>query len=872
MINKIYIIIFLIILKFSLIENTKANDQFNFDITEIEILENGNLFKGKKRGTISSNTGIIIDANYFEYNKSLNQLKAEGNVQVIDLKKNYKITSDSIVYIKNQEVVMTKGNSEAVSGNVTVSGDAFEYNKTTNILKAKNKVKIFDEIENVSIFSEDITYDKNQELIFSKGETISEVNKKYNFVSTDVLFSRNEMLLSSKNKAKVKDNKRNHYSLENFTYSIKDKKLKGENLIVTTNFGLPNSDKLFFKSGFFNLETKEFVASDTKVLLHPDLFGNKENNPRIYGISSSSINRVTTLKKAVFTSCKIKDEDCPPWSINAQEIKHDKNKKQLVYDNAILKVYDIPILYFPKFFHPDPSVKRQSGFLKPQINNSNELGKSLHTPYFKVISENKDLTFKPTFFSNSIKMFQNEYRQKNQDSFFITDFSIVKGYKSALSQTKNSISHLFAKFESNLQMENFNISDLYVSIQKVSNDTYLKVFDSNLYETDLKPDDQNNLVSEVKLTLNHKNNFNLVTGMKSFENLTEINSDRFQYILPYYNFDKYLDTEIFDGSLKFISAGSNDLQNTNNLKTKLINDLEYQSNDFINNLGFISNFKVNLKNSNTLGKQDANYKSSPQIELMSIFELTSSLPLIKQQDNFNNILTPKVSLRFNPSDMKNYSTSEKNINVDNIFNINRLGLDDSFEAGRSLTLGLNYKKEKLNDINKYFEFNIATVFRHDEEDFIPSSSSLNKKNSNLFGSATSTILDNIVIDYDFRIDNNYEKFEYNSFNTKFIFSNFETNFNFVEEGGETGNENFLENTTVYNHDDNNSFAFKTRRNRKLNLTEFYDLIYEYKNDCLIAGIKYNKKYYSDRDLKPSENLLFTLTLYPLTTYEHLHNK
>ena len=257
---------------------------------------------------------------------------------------------------------------------------------------------------------------------------------------------------------------------------------------------------------------------------------------------------------------------------------------------------------------------------------------------------------------------------------------------------------------------------------------------------------------------------------------------------------------------------------------------------------------------------------------MSIFELTSSLPLIKKINGYNNTLTPKASLRFNPSDMKNYSSTEKNITVDNIFSINRLGLDDSFEEGKSLTVGIDYKKEKLDNINKYFEFKVGTVFRDSEEDFIPTSSSLNKKNSNLFGSATSTILDNIIIDYDFRIDNNYNKFEYNSLNTKFIIENFETNFNFVEENGETGNENFLENTSIFNHDENNMFTFKTRRNRKLNLTEFYDLIYEYKNDCLVAGIKYNKQYYEDRDLKPSENLLFTLTLFPLTTYEHSQDK
>ena len=872
MINRTYILIFLTLFSFSLVEKTYAIEQFNFDVTEIEILENGNLFKGIKRGEISSDTGIIINADYFEYDKSLNQLKAQGNVKVIDKKENYEIISDNILYLKNEEIIKTNGNSKAIMKEVTIYGENFEYDKNLNILYAKNKVKILEKVKNISIFSEDITYKQDNELIFSKGKTISEIKSKYNFQSEDILFYRDKMILSSEKKTEIKDNNRNHYLLDKFEYSIKEKKLKGKNILMISNFDLPNSNKLFFKNGFFNLETKEFTASDTKIVLHPDLFGNQDNNPRIYGISSNSKNNVTTLNKAVFTTCKIRDDKCPPWSINAEKIKHDKNKKQLIYDSATLKVYDFPVLYFPKFFHPDPTVKRQSGFLKPQINNSNELGESLHIPYFHVISENKDITFKPTLFANSIKMFQNEFRQKNKNSFFTADFSIVDGYKSTLSKTKNSISHLFAKFESDLQIENFNNSDLYVSIQKTSNDTYLKVFDSNLYETELKPSDQNNLISEIKLTLNHQTNYNLTAGMKSFENLTKINSDRYQFILPYYNYDRYIDSDNINGSLKFTSLGSNDLQDTNILKTKVINDLEYQSNEFINKHGFVSNFKINLKNSNTLGKNDSDYKSSPQIELMSLFEFTSSFPLINQKNEYINTLTPKASIRLNPSDMKNYSNSEKNINIDNIFSINRLGLDDSFEKGKSLTVGLEYKKEDLNNINNYFEFKLGTVFRDDEENFIPSSSSLNKKNSNLFGSATHALMDNMILDYDFRIDNNYEKFEYNSINSKFIIDNFETNFNFVEENGETGNENYLENTTIYNHNENNAFAFKTRRNRKLNLTEFYDLIYEYKNDCLTAGIKYNKQYYEDRDLKPSENLLFTLTLFPLTTYEQSQNR
>ena len=126
-------------------------------------------------------------------------------------------------------------------------------------------------------------------------------------------------------------------------------------------------------------------------------------------------NDITTINKGIFTSCK-KDDNCPPWTISAKKITHDKNKKLLIYDDALLKVYNVPILYFPKFFHPDPTVKRQSGLLQPRLNNSNTLGSSINIPYYHVISDNKDFTIRPTIFDKDVKMFQNEYRQVNENS------------------------------------------------------------------------------------------------------------------------------------------------------------------------------------------------------------------------------------------------------------------------------------------------------------------------------------------------------------------------------------------------------------------------------------------------------------------------
>ena len=48
-----------------------------------------------------------------------------------------------------------------------------------------------------------------------------------------------------------------------------------------------------------------------------------------------------------------------------------------------------------------------------------------------------------------------------------------------------------------------------------------------------------------------------------------------------------------------------------------------------------------------------------------------------------------------------------------------------------------------------------------------------------------------------------------------------------------------------------------------NITEFYNLIYEYKNNCLTASIEYNKDYYKDVNIDPEENLFIKIKLVPL---------
>ena len=217
--------------------------------------------------------------------------------------------------------------------------------------------------------------------------------------------------------------------------------------------------------------------------------------------------------------------------------------------------------------------------------------------------------------------------------------------------------------------------------------------------------------------------------------------------------------------------------------------------------------------------------------------------------------------------MKNSSSLSRLITTDNIFGINRLGINNSYEAGKSMTIGLDFKKEDRNNIDKYLELKFATVFRDSKENKIPSTSSLNRSTSNLFGSIENSFSENFSLNYDFSIDNDFNKIEYNSIDAEFSINNFVTTFNFLEKAGEMGDVNTIANTTKISFDNQNSISFKTRRNRKISLTEYYDLVYEYQNDCLTAGIKYRKTYYQDRDLKPKEDLFFTITLFPLTSLD-----
>ena len=123
---------------------------------------------------------------------------------------------------------------------------------------------------------------------------------------------------------------------------------------------------------------------------------------------------------------------------------YDKKSKTIYYDDAVIRIYDIPIFYLPKLAHPDPTVERRSGFLIPSYTDTKSLGSSISLPYFWAIDKDKDLTLHNRVFVSEHPLLTAEYRQAFKNSNLILDFGYTEGYRDT-SETKKSgnKSHFF---------------------------------------------------------------------------------------------------------------------------------------------------------------------------------------------------------------------------------------------------------------------------------------------------------------------------------------------------------------------------------------------------------------------------------------------
>ena len=127
------------------------------------------------------------------------------------------------------------------------------------------------------------------------------------------------------------------------------------------------------------------------------------DNSKVFARRVERVNDFTTrLTNIIYTPCQLCQKDGvtqePSWSIQAGEITQRKDKKMVYYNNAILKIRGVPVLYMPYMWTPDPELERASGFLQPDIQFTRKRGGfSYQQPYLWSISPYSHLIISPQF-------------------------------------------------------------------------------------------------------------------------------------------------------------------------------------------------------------------------------------------------------------------------------------------------------------------------------------------------------------------------------------------------------------------------------------------------------------------------------------------
>mgnify|MGYP001444530538 FL=1 len=760
-----------------------------------------------------------------------------------------KFEATSIEIIDKDKIVIAKDGVKILSGNeIVIDADQMRYNKEKNFLEANGNIVVINEVENITIYSDKITYDKNVEKIVSSGNVEVKFENNYFLNTKEIVYLKNAGEIFINHATEVKDNLGNEIKFEQLNYNVNEKLIKGK----TVNLLDLEKNSYSFDSAILDLSKNKIIADNVSIDFNKNIFGNPLNDPRLKGNYFFSDGKSSIIKRGVFTTCK-KNDDCPPWQIKAEEINHDKEKKIINYKHAWLEIYDKPIVYFPKFFHPDPTVKRQSGFLMPQVIDSSSLGLSLKLPYFKVIDDNRDLTFTPRIFSENEALFQNEYRQVNKSSKHIADFSLKE-------KNSSSKTHFFSNSITKLNMDTFDVSEIELNLETTSDIDYLKT-----HNIESAINNNQSLLKSFLIFRGNSRNMDLETKIEAYEDLTDDkSSDRYEYIFPSYEFSKRFASN-YNGNYEIKSRGNYKNYNTNIFEKVLINDLQFTSYPKITPSGFVNKFNLLLKNITSEGDNSSAYKNKFSSENYGSIFYDISYPLKKEGNFFDNFFTAKGSLMYSPNANKDLKNLDRKIDINNIFTQNRLSLDDTVEGGQSLTFGGEYNLKDKESGNNIIKAGVATVLRDDEEKNLPTKSTLNNKGSDFIGSLVFEPNKNLKLDYNFSIDSDLESSNYNLIKTDLSVNKFVTSFEFLQEDDEVGSESYLSNETSYNFNDAYSLRYRTRRNEKTDFTEFYNLIYEYKNDCLTASIQYNKDYYSDNELKPTEEIFFSISIVPLTT-------
>ncbi len=250
---------------------------------------------------------------------------------------------------------------------------------------------------------------------------------------------------------------------------------------------------------------------------------------------------LTVYERVTYTRCRtcVTETGTPAWQLVASETTHDEREGTLYHRDARLEMLGVPVFYWPYLSHPDPTVKRRSGFLIPRFSHSTVFGFGYEQPYFWNIAPNMDLTLMPKVTSEQGPMMRAEFRHRLANGeYSIEGAGVYQLNPDQLPAPGNERARGWLRTTGNFQINRWWQWGWDGTI--VSDDTFGREYDF---------DERTELASLVYLDGIYDRNYTTVRAYNFQGLLGTDQQDTFPTAAPYFRHDYTFDFPVLGGEL-----------------------------------------------------------------------------------------------------------------------------------------------------------------------------------------------------------------------------------------------------------------------------------------------------------------------------------
>ena len=399
-------------------------------------------------------------------------------------------------------------------------------------------------------------------------------------------------------------------------------------------------------------------------------FAGKENDKKV-------------LRNAVYTPCDVCRSSDPLWQIKATKVIHDAENKNINYQNAFVEIKGTPVFYTPYLSHPDPTVKRRSGFLFPRVMSNSYLGGAVQGQYFWSIDDQQDMLFNPIFTTDKGVVYSGAFNKY----LYNGNISISGSYLKDEDNNKNR-GNIFA-------YGRYEINDYWVAdtdINYASDNSYLK-------DLNLPKDDDTWLTSRARLQGFDNRNYASLEAYYYKILSYDLRYANRPMVLPLFNYENYGNPDRYGAYAKTnISFASVTHEEDNSShRATMINswNLPYTS-PFGEKYKLVASLKSDFYYVDNYVYEDNKPFTGTAARIFPQVGLEWRLPFIRATEDSRQIIEPIVVAAFAPNQsnkpekIPNEDSQDVELNDTNILNLDRYSGYDRNDTGSRISYGLNW--------------------------------------------------------------------------------------------------------------------------------------------------------------------------------------